>query len=395
MEGAGLNIELRELTKSYGPAGAHAPAVDGISLRIGEGERVGIIGRNGAGKSTLLHMIAGLAEPTSGTIDVTGKVTSIMTLGVGLREDLTGRENIYVDGEVHGKARHEVDRFVDRVAEFADIGEFMDMPVRTYSTGMKARLSFSMITTIEPEILIIDEALSAGDARFAVKAEQTIRRLCDLGRIVMIVSHSMGAIRSMCGRCLWIDRGKVLMDGAADAVTTAYTEAVRREDEARLVERFRRQLGRSVGRPDCEIERFEASYTDSDVPGASLQAGKDVTIALDATLAGGIDRVAVQLRIARVDGLVVFDQCRTPNAPVAGRLALRIHLRPLVFGEGIYFLVANLSAGGELLASRSTIIEVYAGKAPVGGKPALFYPVQVQVDHQLADGFGEAQNARL
>jgi lipopolysaccharide transport system ATP-binding protein len=140
-------------------------AVDQVTFTLREGERLGIVGRNGAGKSTLLHMIAGISNSSSGRILINGKVTSIMTLGVGLRDDLSGRENIYVDGEIQGKSRSEVNEVIDQVIDFAELGKFIDYPVRTYSTGMKARLAFAMISHIDPEILIIDEALSVGDLR--------------------------------------------------------------------------------------------------------------------------------------------------------------------------------------------------------------------------------------
>ena len=218
-------------------------AVDGVSLEIANGERVGIIGRNGAGKSTLLHLIAGITTPSSGSIDVTGKVTAVMTLGIGLREEATGRENIYLDGEVQGVARSHIDAALDDVISFSDLGKFIDYPVRTYSTGMKARLAFSMITHLEPEILIIDEALSAGDAAFSAKATRRIKELCKRGKIVIVVSHGMGTINDICNRCLWMDAGRIEMDGKPVDVTQAYIEAVREADEKALLEKFGRDTG--------------------------------------------------------------------------------------------------------------------------------------------------------
>lgn len=158
---------------------------------------------------------------------------------MGLREHASGRENIYIDGEVQGKSRVEIDAVIDEIIEFAELGEFIDMPVRTYSTGMKSRLAFAMISCLEPEILIIDEALSAGDAKFSAKATRKIQEICAKGRIVILVSHSMASIQSMCNRCLWIDQGKIVMDGLPDQVCKAYIDAVRSEDEAKLLERFR------------------------------------------------------------------------------------------------------------------------------------------------------------
>ena len=213
-------------------------AVDRLTLSIAEGERLGIVGRNGAGKSTLLHMIAGLSGPTSGSVRISGKVTSIMTLGVGLRDDLSGRENIYVDGEIQGKSRAETDSVIEQVIEFSELGEFIEYPVRTYSTGMKARLAFAMISHIDPEILIIDEALSVGDASFSVKATARILEICARGKIVILVSHGMQAIRDICNRCIYMKDGRIVMDGQPDAVTRAYIEEVREADEAELMLKF-------------------------------------------------------------------------------------------------------------------------------------------------------------
>lgn len=145
-------------------------ALQDLTLSIEEGERVGIIGRNGAGKSSLLQMLAGVTEPTSGQIQITGEVTAVLTLGTGLREDLTGRENIYLELDTKGKTRKICEKDVSAIIEFAELGKFIDLPLRTYSTGMKARLAFAMMTQINPEILIIDEALSVGDAAFSAKA---------------------------------------------------------------------------------------------------------------------------------------------------------------------------------------------------------------------------------
>ncbi|HZP94416.1 MAG TPA: ABC transporter ATP-binding protein [Burkholderiales bacterium] len=369
-------IEVYELSKVYGTAGA-TPAVDKVSLKIGEGERIGIVGRNGAGKSTLLHMIAGLSEPTSGTLRVTGKVTSVMTLGVGLREQLTGRENIYVDGEIQGKSRREVDCFLDRVIDFAELGDFIDMPVRTYSTGMKARLGFAMITTIEPEILVIDEALSAGDAHFAKKADGAIRRLCELGRIVIMVSHSMRAIRDMSTRCLWMDAGKLVMDGDSDTVTSAYVDAVRRDDEVKLLERFRKRMQSTHVRGNG-FDRLDIAYADSEEPSTAVKAGADVAVRIGAAPGPGVSRAVVELRITRLDGLVAFQELAEGPVKEDGRVDLRVLLRPMVFAPGSYIVAAKLISG-KTLAARSTIMEVFADELPRGGRPALLYPVQMTV----------------
>ncbi len=205
--------------------------LDDISFVLTSGETIGMIGRNGAGKSTLLSILAGISKPTHGKLNICGKVTAVMTLGVGLREDLTGKENIYLDGQLQGKSYEEINAVIDEIIEFSELNEFIEKPVKTYSTGMKSRLAFSMLVGIEPEILIIDEALSAGDAFFAEKASKKIREICKKGKIVIIVSHSMAAIESMCTRCIWLERGRVCMDGVPTLVTKSYLESIQEEEQ--------------------------------------------------------------------------------------------------------------------------------------------------------------------
>src|SRR5262249_12476742 len=180
-------------------------ALHKVSFEIHEGERVGIIGPNGAGKTTLLSILAGLTEPSAGRVEVNGDVHAMLTIGALLREDLTGRENITLDASVHGRSSRDIACVVDRIVEFSELGEFIERPVRTYSSGMKARLAFSMGAFINPDILIIDETLSVGDAFFAQKAQQRMREITAAGRIVVLVSHGMASIVEMCTRCIWLD----------------------------------------------------------------------------------------------------------------------------------------------------------------------------------------------
>lgn len=357
---------------------AYKIAVNNVSLRISQGERVGIIGRNGAGKSTLLHMIAGLSEPTSGSMDIEGKVTAIMTLGVGLREDATGRQNIYIDGEIQGRKQAEIDAVVDQIIEFAELGEFIDFPVRTYSTGMKSRLAFAMITYIEPEILIIDEALSAGDAKFGAKASAKIREICDAGKIVILVSHSVQTITAMCDRCLWIDQGKIVMDGSPQAVTSAYLDAVRGEDEARLLERFKREIQHFSVDAGWTIDCLQTTHHD-DADRTLLMAGQPTSFRVQAGVAACDETTNVRCSITRLDGTIMLDH------PVAARayhrngtIRIALTMVSLALGEGVYRFDVSVSHQGETKTSSCKIFEVYTLTPPSGGKPMLLYPSRVR-----------------
>ncbi len=358
-------------------------AVDSIALSVGPGERLGIIGPNGAGKTTLLHLIAGLAAPTSGRIEVNGRVTAVFTLGQGLREDLTGRKNIYVDGEVQGKSREDIDDVIDEVIAFTELGEFIEFPLHTYSTGMKARLAFAMLIHINPEILLIDEALSAGDGPFSVKARRKMQELCNRGTIGIIVSHSMSSIRDLCTRCLWLQEGRVVMDGDPVAVTSAYQEAVRRRDETVLAERFRRDLAAQSFRPGCHVVGFEARVPTEPSSRSILMAGEDVDLQVAVQVDTSLRAPELRLSVVRLDGLVVVESCPSVapeewRRDPGGVLRYRVSLRPLVLGAGIYRATVEVRDGGQVAAMRSCVVEVTARQAPTGGRPALLYPCAVR-----------------
>ncbi|MBQ8357047.1 MAG: ABC transporter ATP-binding protein [Clostridia bacterium] len=197
-------------------------AVDNVTAQIKKGQVCGIIGRNGAGKSTLLKMIAGVLKPTDGSIRIHGNIAPMLELGAGFDQDLTAKENIYLNGAILGYSRDFINKRFDDIVEFAELREFIDQPVRTFSSGMMMRLAFSIATQVDPEILIVDEILSVGDSHFRQKSEGRMREMMSGGTTVLMVSHVLGQIRSMCDRVIWLDHGKVVMDGDAKTVCDAY-----------------------------------------------------------------------------------------------------------------------------------------------------------------------------
>jgi lipopolysaccharide transport system ATP-binding protein len=372
-------IRLTDVRKAYALGdGTEVRAVDGISLAIGNGDRLGIVGPNGAGKSTLLQMIAGLTTPSSGAVSVTGRVTAIMTLGVGLRDHATGRENIYLDGELQGRSRGETRAVIDEVIAFAELGDFIDQPVRTYSTGMKARLAFSMLCHIDPDILVIDEALSVGDAAFSRKAADKIREICARGRIVIIVSHSMTAIREMCNRCLWLDGGRLVADGTPVEVTDRYIDHVRRADQQEALARFSQVEGRRSIQDGWRIAVALRQGDSADRP--LLESGSPLRIRI--TGQGSRDRQgAIAVDIVRLDGTRMFSE-RFPADDYSngdGGIDLEVSMEPLVLGQGIYRLDAVLMSGTNRAAECSVVCEVYAPLPPTGGRPMLLYPIAIDV----------------
>lgn len=197
-------------------------ALRDVSFAIGEGESVGIIGRNGAGKSTLLRLICNLGRPTAGQARVTGRVAALLELGVGFHPHLTGRENLYVSAVVAGLRRAEVAARYDEIVRFAEIETFINQPLRTYSSGMKMRLAFAVAMHVEPNILIVDEALAVGDAQFQQKCVDRIGEFHRAGVTLLLVSHDMQMVRRFCSRALWLHCGELVADGPAEDVTAAY-----------------------------------------------------------------------------------------------------------------------------------------------------------------------------
>ena len=201
-------------------------ALDNINLTVGEGERLGIIGRNGAGKSTLLKLLAGVYPPTSGRRRVVGHISSLFDISLGFEHDANGWENIQYRGYLQGETPLSIRAKTKAIAEFSELGDFLNMPVRYYSSGMMVRLAFSIATSIEPEILIIDEVLAAGDMAFQTKARERMRALMSNARAVIVVSHDLKSLPLLCDKAMWLDHGKMQLIGPTEEVIAAYTQQV-------------------------------------------------------------------------------------------------------------------------------------------------------------------------
>ncbi len=195
-----------------------------VSLAISQGESVGIIGRNGAGKSTLLRLISGVLRPTVGNVAVRGRVTPVLELGVGFDGELTGRENIFLYGVLLGRSRQEIRAKLAAIVEFSELGDFLDVPVRSYSSGMLARLAYAVASAWTPEILLVDEALAVGDASFAGKCLERQREFQRAGATLLLVSHDLDTLRAMAERAIWLEQGRVVLDGPTEEVVSRYLE---------------------------------------------------------------------------------------------------------------------------------------------------------------------------
>jgi ABC-type polysaccharide/polyol phosphate transport system ATPase subunit len=198
-------------------------AVKNVSLEVPRGTVIGIMGANGAGKSTLVRTMAGILPPTEGRVEIQGRVSTLLALGVGFNKNMTGRQNVMLGGLAAGLSREQLEEKYDDIVKFAELEEFMDMPMRTYSSGMYSRLGFSVAVNMDPDILLIDEALSVGDARFRRKSFRKMRQLGRRARTIVLVSHSLGSIEKMCDTAIWMHKGELKMQGDPKEVIDAYT----------------------------------------------------------------------------------------------------------------------------------------------------------------------------
>ncbi|MDO4795072.1 MAG: ABC transporter ATP-binding protein [Brachymonas sp.] len=206
-------------------------ALDDISFELPRGQVLGLIGKNGAGKSTLLQLICGTLRPSSGSVAVNGRIAALLELGAGFNPEFTGRENIYMNASILGLEQTEIDRRYNDIVAFAELQAFIDQPVKTYSSGMYVRLAFAIATSVEPDILIIDEALSVGDGSFARKSFDRIMALKDAGATIIFCSHSMYHIEAICDQALWLERGRVVKMGKPEAVARLYSESLLQSTE--------------------------------------------------------------------------------------------------------------------------------------------------------------------
>jgi lipopolysaccharide transport system ATP-binding protein len=208
-------------------------ALKDTSFEIKKGETVGIIGRNGSGKSTLLQMICGTVSATSGSVNTQGRIAALLELGAGFNSEFTGRENVLLNGAILGISQKEMTRRMESILAFSELGDFLDQPVKTYSSGMYARLAFSIAINVDPEILIVDEALAVGDARFVAKCMRRIKDIQKQGATILFVSHDVGSVRTLCGRVVWLDQGCLIEQGAVFPVTGRYMEFMFKDEETK------------------------------------------------------------------------------------------------------------------------------------------------------------------
>jgi lipopolysaccharide transport system ATP-binding protein len=292
---------LRQAAMRRGGAGA-IWALDDLTFDVHEGETVALVGRNGAGKSTLLKVLARITEPTAGYVDVRGRVGALLEVGTGFHPQLTGRENVYLNGSILGMTRAEVRRNFDRIVEFSGVQKHIDTPVKWYSSGMYVRLAFAVAAHLEPEILIVDEVLAVGDAEFQKRCLGRMSQVARDGRTVLFVSHNVQAVRALCERAILLEHGRMVDDGPTDAVVRRYLASIepvdtgmRRWEEPEL----------APGNDDFRVLQVRVTDDDGDL-GSSFFSSQRVCVVVDLDVMTPDPGLVVVIDLVSADGTTVF-----------------------------------------------------------------------------------------
>ncbi len=342
-------------------------ALDDISFDIPKGQIVGIIGHNGAGKSTLLKLISKITEPTEGYVDIEGRVGSLLEVGTGFHPELSGRENIYLNGSILGLRKREIDANFDAIVDFAGVEEFLETPVKRYSSGMRVRLAFAVSAFLNPEILVVDEVLSVGDAEFRKKSLDKMKDVSQTGRTVLFVSHNMGAIQTLTERCMLLNHGTLVEDGPTDKVLDVYTKQVL--PQSRTSSSFETNL------PGLKINYIKST---NDLKKLGYQKPLNFEVELDSTKPHQDVFIGIQIfnskmsRICTLSALVKDLKCGTTQISVAWKKSLlppgfySVGMGLAKSGHGVFYNnnmisleIADYNTDDWFLSSRRDVLGVY------------------------------------
>lgn len=339
------------------PANHHAPhlwALRDVSLAVEPGEALGIIGPNGAGKTTLLKLATHVTQPTSGRITVSGRASALIQLGAGFHPDLTGRENIYLNGTILGMRRPEIQARFDEIVAFSELEEFLETPVKRYSSGMYARLGFAVAAHVNPQMLIVDEVLAVGDASFQNKC---LKRMADLkaaGTAVLLVTHNLGYLHRMCTRAMFLHKGQIQADGPVDEVIQSYRDhpayllgARERSDTPSAPSQSSPPFGELDGQPDTPLKIGEVCFSTPAGRAESARTGAPLTIHVGYEASQPMPKVNVEVWLYGLDGseyatfATAWDGLN--DLILAGRGEICLRLDPLCLMPGVYFVNVALS----------------------------------------------------
>jgi lipopolysaccharide transport system ATP-binding protein len=327
-------------------------ALKNVSFDVQQGDCVGIVGRNGAGKSTLLKILSRITEPSAGTVSIRGRVASLLEVGTGFHPELTGRENIFLNGAILGMSRREINRKFDQIVDFSEVEKFLDTPVKRYSSGMYVRLAFAVAAHLEPEILVVDEVLAVGDARFQKKCMGRMEEVGKEGRTVLFVSHNMGAVSELCNRAILLADGKLVADGSTTSVIEKYLQAGNKSSFIQM-------------QTNTQHPVFVTQIRLADSAGESLgrvELGEDAVLEIGFTVEERLSNVNMAVLISRSGTSLIFshDNDLTPilmDAPrEPGNYVARITLPLSRFKEGNYSIEVHVGAGATNMTSQDASI---------------------------------------
>jgi len=320
-------------------------AVRDVSVEIPEGESLGIIGENGSGKSTLLKCVAGILVQDKGTISVRGRLASLLEVGAGFHPDFTGRENVYLNGAILGLPRKYIKSIMDTIVEFAELEQFIDNPVKTYSSGMYTRLGFAIAVNLDPDILVVDEVLAVGDEAFQRRCMERINIMRSEGRTLVFVSHALGSVRAVCDRCIWMDHGVARKIGGVDAVVDAYLAEVNRREEAELDVGEASEVDTSPGRMGVRITAVDLLGADG--PAVVLNTGEPLTVSIEYEAPVPLRGARFSVTFLRGDGAPILtvptDDLETADAALPRQGVVRLSLPGVPFLEGFYRVTVDIT----------------------------------------------------
>lgn len=367
-------------------------ALKDVSFDVSKGDRLGFVGKNGAGKSTLLKILSRVAYPTDGEARIRGRVTSLLEVGTGFLNHLTGRQNIYLNASFHGLSKKETDARIPDIVEFSELERFLDTPIKFYSSGMRSRLAFSVAAHLDPDILLLDEVLSVGDMAFAQKCLRRVEELTQGDRTILFVSHSMDAVRRFCTRCIWLDCGHVVMEGTSKEVTDAFTsDSMTLRSHQRWVDEEITEVGqidtleigrKDIGLPDTPHARLiSASVLAPDGRQTSTVCVSDeIRLEVIFEVLFKKANIVPYFRITTDKDILAFNAVYTNlNSPLSDCLALRYRAVAIIpshlLNTGRYFVTVGLCtpSPGKIVRHNESqnALSFYVHEAPFGSVSAL------------------------
>ena len=363
-------------------------ALRGLDLRVAPGEVVGILGRNGAGKSTLLKLLSRITEPTTGRIRLRGRVASLLEVGTGFHQELTGRENIYLNGAILGMTRAEIRRKFDEIVAFSEIEQFLDTPVKRYSSGMYVRLAFAVAAHLEAEIMLVDEVLAVGDASFQRKCLGKMGDVASGGRTILFVSHNMEAVRRLCRRGVWLEGGRIRADGEIESIAQAYFNSARTESPVRIAND---EYGLAITGVTLRNGSGEAT--------ATFRPGEDLVVDIAYAASRPVDHPYLALVVQGIKGFcftanMLLDGHRPAVLEGTGRIACRFRAIPLLPQDYSVLLAIRARDGRSMIVNYHEVAQFavscnlvdYGYRGEFLSLAPHSTPVVVPYEWQLPDG---------